>query len=687
MTGHFFNGSQCSLRCPRCTGELVGCGADLRCATCNAKFEVRDGIVDLRCGRFDYYFNPVPPEAMNELIEDAQRESWSSIVRRFMAHVKDNPDWLDDLVIDSRYAWKFCLDLPPDGRFLDLGCGLGNLVKNIAPHVGETVALDLTWERLRFAKRRFERFNADDRIVMVAGGDGKYLPFPDRYFDAVSLSGVLEWVADVENWRGPGSKLSKAWQMAASFFGESNPRRMQKRFLQEIRRILKPEGQIFVAIENRLNYEYFGQRPDHHTLLWYGSLLPRFAANLYSIAVNRHPYRTYTYSMAGLRRLFRAAGFPRQQFLGFLDGYTHLSEIVPLQTASDVIWQRHRQQAFRDRVKRSDYFVPAYGVIGAGEANTANPFLTRIAAEIGQRLPGQDSSVQIESFHVTGKEKAVMRGTVGGQPVMINIPCNAAALAAQERHYAFLERALGLPDLAGVVPRPMVRGRLQNASYYVESVVTGKPMREEIVRRGRTFMLPEVSKLLRAMNSDPSSLDRTTLAGEEFERLVERPSRKILEVLDDPELAKEIKARLFERLHGMPIRCGLLHGDFSVHNIFAHDGRVSGLIDWEDVHSAGLPILDALNYLESVQRAFNPGLTLADTIPLLATANWPVDEERRFLAESYEYLGFDQGLQLELAILYWLYHVGPQLEYSLACNRREIKQRIELVARRFLALV
>ena len=203
----------------------------------------------------DYYFNPVPRKDTARLIEDADREPWPTVTRCLMTHVNDNPDWLDDLVVDGRYAWKLCLDLPADAKFLDLGCGLGNLTKNIAPHVGEAVALDLTWERLQFAKRRFARFNAEDCIAVVAGGDGSHLPFSDGYFDCVALSGVLEWVAETQNWKDTDSKLLKAARMFLSNFGQSNPRAMQVKFLAEIRRILKPGGQLFVAIENALHYE------------------------------------------------------------------------------------------------------------------------------------------------------------------------------------------------------------------------------------------------------------------------------------------------------------------------------------------------------------------------------------------------------------------------------------------------
>ncbi|MBK7674443.1 MAG: methyltransferase domain-containing protein [Candidatus Accumulibacter sp.] len=648
---------------------------------------MEDGIVDLRCGRLDYYFNPVPREAMNTLIEDAEREPWPTIVRRFMAHVKENPDWLDDLIVDSRYTWKLGLELPPGAKFLDLGCGLGNLTKNIAPQVGEVVAMDLTWERLRFAKRRFARFNADDRILLVAGGDGPYLPFPDAYFDCVALSGVLEWVADVGGWQDSDSKLSKLGQMFMSFFGDSNPRVMQRKFLQEVRRILRPGGQLFVAIENRLNYEYFGKRADHHTQLWFGSLLPRFLANLYSIVINRQPYRTYTYSLGGCRRLFQSAGFARQEFLGFLDGYTHLSEIIPLKTRDGNMWPPPRPRDFRDRIKRSKHFVPAYGIIASDSTQSPSSLLKRVVGSIESALLADQSPVSIHTCHITGKEKAVLFGVAGTTSIIINIPCNSAAGAAQSRHYGLLERAQGLDSLVAFVPKPMACGVIQNVAYFVESELAGRPLRDTVVSGGRPFVLAEVSRLLRAINPAPQESAQSRLVGADFHRLVEQPLQKVLAFVDDRQLAKEVNAGLSERLRGIPVRYGLVHGDFSVQNIFADDGRVNGLIDWEDVDACGLPILDALNYLESAHRACNPHLSLLDTISLLAKGVWPVKEEEHFLENSYEYLGFDAKYHLELAALYWLYHVGPQLEFSLGCNRPEIRQRVELVARELLRLI
>ncbi len=62
-------------------------------------------------------------------------ENWPETIRSFVQHVRSVPGWLDNLIVDGRYAWKLMLNLSKDSVLLDLGCGLGNLTKNLAPHV------------------------------------------------------------------------------------------------------------------------------------------------------------------------------------------------------------------------------------------------------------------------------------------------------------------------------------------------------------------------------------------------------------------------------------------------------------------------------------------------------------------------------------------------------------------------
>ena len=342
------------FRCSVDAGRLVEQDESLHCQHCGRDFPVKNGIFDFRCGDGNYYFNPVPREDMAKLNQLTGAERWPETIRQFVQSTK-NADWLDNLVVDGRYSWKLFLDLKPESVVLDLGCGLGNLTSNIAPHVARVFALDRTYERLEFASNRFAVFNPDDDIVVLAGGDTDLLPFPDDSMDCVILSGVLEWVGEGDDLPFlDGAKWRRLLNMLTYHFGARGPRALQLRFLKEIRRILRPSGQLFVAIENRFSYEYFGGRPDHHSGLMFGSLLPRFLANVYSIAKARTPYRTYTYSIGGYERLLGQAGFAQTEFLGLKDGYSDLREILPAKLQFPQ-WRPPRPSTAKELVLKQAY--------------------------------------------------------------------------------------------------------------------------------------------------------------------------------------------------------------------------------------------------------------------------------------------------------------------------------------------
>lgn len=104
--------------------------------------------------------------------------------------------------------------LPPGGRVLDLGCGVGHSYHLLGPR--ETVGVDLAAEALE----------GQQRETIVA--DMRALPLPDGSFDAVVSIQSIEHVPDPE------------------------------RVLAETRRVLAPGGTAILVTPNRLT---FG-RPD-----------------------------------------------------------------------------------------------------------------------------------------------------------------------------------------------------------------------------------------------------------------------------------------------------------------------------------------------------------------------------------------------------------------------------------------
>ncbi|MGH8595089.1 MAG: hypothetical protein ACREXT_00365, partial [Gammaproteobacteria bacterium] len=103
---------------------------------------------------------------------------------------------------------------------------------------------------------------------------------------------------------------------------------------------------------------------------------------------------------------------------------------------------------------------------------------------------------------------------------------------------------------------------------------------------------------------------------------------------------------------------GLNHGDFSVSNLRIGDEAELGLIDWESSVTHGVPILDAINYLDSVLRLSNPGQLINRTLPALARGEGLMSSERRLLAALQEFFVVDPKMHEALCYLRWLRHVG-----------------------------
>jgi SAM-dependent methyltransferase len=90
---------------------------------------------------------------------------------------------------------RYCLeDLRPiQGRLLDIGCGAGNMPKAIRHYRPdlEVWGADLSRQAIRAALR-------DPEGVRFVASGGEGLPFPDGYFDAVTMFDVLEHFAEPE---------------------------------------------------------------------------------------------------------------------------------------------------------------------------------------------------------------------------------------------------------------------------------------------------------------------------------------------------------------------------------------------------------------------------------------------------------------------------------------------------------
>ncbi|MGH9450036.1 MAG: methyltransferase domain-containing protein, partial [Terriglobia bacterium] len=134
-------------------------------------------------------------------------------------------------------------------------------------------------------------------------GAAHRLPFADGSFDLVAANGIIQWVGLADHSRSVGD--------------------LQQGFLKECRRVLKPDGVLFLGVENRYGAtQLLGARD--HSGLRYTSVIPRKLADItvrhfrrtggrfsrrFRMDNDWRDYRTHTHSIRGYKTLLKGCGF------------------------------------------------------------------------------------------------------------------------------------------------------------------------------------------------------------------------------------------------------------------------------------------------------------------------------------------------------------------------------------------
>lgn len=167
---------------------------------------------------------------------------------------------------------------------LDLGCLYGGISMAFAKHSKRVFSIDTSWGTVLLARNRAIERNCQN--VFFSCASLPYLGLADNSADLVILNGVLEWV--------PAHNAN------------NQPHEVQKLSLEEIQRVLRPGGILYLAIENRFFPGHLVRDP--HTRMPLTCALPRWAANWISKRLKRKPYHSYIYSWMGYRRILSKAG-------------------------------------------------------------------------------------------------------------------------------------------------------------------------------------------------------------------------------------------------------------------------------------------------------------------------------------------------------------------------------------------
>lgn len=198
-------------------------------------------------------------------------------------------------------------------RVLEIGAGCGAITRYLGEVNAEVVALEGTLRRATIARSR-TRDQSNVHVVCDRFGDFQ----PSEGFDFITLIGVLEYAPLFE--KGPDAHLA---------------------LLTRACELLKPGGQLIIAIENQLGLKYFAGAPeDHNGRIGYG------VEGLYS------GVEAETLGRVDLERKLGTAGFGGSEFFAPFPDYKFPVSIVTeagwandIFDASAFAWQSVRKDA------------------------------------------------------------------------------------------------------------------------------------------------------------------------------------------------------------------------------------------------------------------------------------------------------------------------------------------------------
>ncbi|MFC1839032.1 class I SAM-dependent methyltransferase [Thermodesulfobacteriota bacterium] len=192
--------------------------------------------------------NPIQPKINLEFYSGEDLYSDGDVEDEILEIVSSGADISQVLASDKR--WPVLYHLSPirrnilewynpdkESRLLEIGAGCGALTGLFCEKVKEVVAVELSKRRAEIIAAR----NRDNSNLEIIVGNLNEISFNEK-FDYITLIGVLEY--------------------SGKYTETDNPYRD---FLIRVKELLKPEGTLIIAIENKFGLKYWaGAKEDHN---------------------------------------------------------------------------------------------------------------------------------------------------------------------------------------------------------------------------------------------------------------------------------------------------------------------------------------------------------------------------------------------------------------------------------------
>ncbi len=322
--------------CPRTHAPLRLDGDVLRAAAGDNAYPIQAGIPLFLC------FEPAEDEQTRAKLERlnrlARENGWQSALRVVYREEEAFIRYVTDI---GRASFIDLLPLTRDSDVLEIGPGLGQFTTLLARRAKLVCALEVVAGQAEFTAERCLQEGVTNAHLAV-GGDDCRLPYGDESFGLIVLNLVFEW--------------------CASRCLDETIANVQRRLLDEICRVLRPGGSLYLATKNRFALHLLIGKPDEHCYgLRFGSALPRWFAR-FLIRMKGHTRSLgMLYSHTALKAMLRDAGFENVDSFWAAPEMRFPTHYVPTDAAS--IRESRRSPGFIQGEMRSTRllmpFIPA----------------------------------------------------------------------------------------------------------------------------------------------------------------------------------------------------------------------------------------------------------------------------------------------------------------------------------------
>jgi ubiquinone/menaquinone biosynthesis C-methylase UbiE len=576
-------------RCPECLFELSNKSERFVCINCKKVYPIIEGI-PLLCRKPDFYYGEIKQAVMEEVINNTLRNNWQKAVSDYCDQV-GSKFFREYVLSHLRSGFKFLLNHFQNGIVLDYGCGLGAITSNLARNFAMVYAADLTFERARFTQLRAKQEQLRN-VEVFCCGDSPHIPLSDNSVNVIILDGILEWLPEYKS---------------------GNPYVIQREFLEEMRRILKDDGLVFIGIENRFGYGYLMGDKDDHSNLRFSSILPRGLANFYSLIARRKPYRTYTHSNRGYKKLLKSAGFLNIDIYGLMPNYRLIEKVVRLED-KNMVTQSLKNGIVRKELRNrlvGPFFgsiARAYGILASSSAKTIKPFFIQLADHISKTYFGgtrcsidrylvmlQTPTVHLYLSHAEGR-------------YIVKLPLDSRTEERMDRSISninqIFERSKS-SECLDLISRPIAWGDYLGQRYLIEPLMFGISLEKIEVRKRLNRYLPGLCEFLVSLCKNTSKevgiwrhflTDQANRYGMKMASAYEE--RGITWISFHNKLLRITDWIATQGDNSAAFTCAL-HGDFWHGNILADPDGVGiiSVLDWDRLEFESLPFLDLFHLL------------------------------------------------------------------------------------------